>query len=238
MRRIRTQKRDGVLSIELYRPEKLNALDADMAEECVLALEEIEQPASGIRAVLLTGAGRSFCAGADKGALARLGTEKDIRRHAEGLRRVFQLLADASVPVITGVQGHALGAGCGLVTASTVVFAAEDAQFGYPEMASGILPALVTPLLVARVGSHRARGLLLSSARFSAPQGMAMGLVTALVAGSPVEVASELAHRLAAQEDSALAGLYALLEHADRRTLGEALDYAVELNVAGKLVTL
>lgn len=235
---VRTEISDGVLSIELNRPDKLNALDAELLEEFGEALSEIEKPASAVGAVVLSGAGRSFCAGADRDALSRIRTEADIRRHVEGLRRVFLSLAEAPVPIIAAVHGHALGAGCGLVTASTVVFAAEETQFGYPEMASGILPALVAPLLIRCVGQHWARALLLSSRRFSTREAVAMGLVTAACPGNPRETAVALARRLTSQRADLVPGLTQLLNDAEEHDLRTALDRAAELNISAKIKTL
>ncbi|MBX9465890.1 MAG: enoyl-CoA hydratase/isomerase family protein [Aquamicrobium sp.] len=235
---VRTEISDGVLSIELNRPNKLNALDADLLEQFGDALSEIEKPSSAVGAVVLSGAGRSFCAGADRDALSRISTEAEIRRHVEGLRRVFLSLAEARVPVITAVHGHALGAGCGLVTASTVVLAAEKTQFGYPEMASGILPALVAPLLVKCVGHHRARALLLSSSRFSTNEAVAMGIITASCPGNPRDAAAALARRLASQRTNLVSALNQLLNDAGEHDLRAVLDRAAELNISEKIRAL
>lgn len=232
---IRTESRDGVLSITLDKPEKLNALNADMLEVMAEALAAAQRPGSDVAVILLTGAGRSFCAGADREAMAQFRSEAEISRHAYALKSVLLVLAEGGLPVITAVQGHALGAGCGLVTASTVVIAAENAQFGYPELATGVIPALVTPLLARAVGARRALALALTSQRISATQALAWGLITGLCDHDPRPAAQLMAARLATQSSRTVEGLMRLVDASGRMPLADVLEEAARFNIEEKI---
>lgn len=229
---------DGVLSIMLNRPEKLNALNADMLEQISEALVQVRMPESGIGAILLTGAGRSFCSGADRSAFAQLTTEQQISRHAHTLKSVLLGLAESSVPVIVAVQGYALGAGCGLVTASTITIASEGAQFGYPELATGVMPALVAPVLARVVGPRRAKAMILTSQRLTAIQAMAAGIVTDVCKEDPRPIAQQLAALIARQSEGAVASILDLVDGVEQFGLAHQLEEAARVNIRDRLSRL
>jgi len=179
MARVRVAITGGVGRVTLSRPEKKNALDAEAARELVDALMEFEGD-DAVRAVLVAGDGDDFCGGADIEALAAL-LDAPIEAHARDaadLGRVFLTIRGMSKPVVAAVHGRALGGGCGLATACDVVLAREDAQFGYPEVRIGFVPALVMNLLRRSVGEKRAFDLAASGRTIDAAEAERVGLVT------------------------------------------------------------
>ena len=176
-------ERDGaVLRLTLNRPEVRNAFD----EEVIAALTAAARDAAAddtLRVVVLAGAGRAFCAGADLAWMAKAVayTREENRRDAEDLARMLEALDSLPVPLIGRVHGAALGGGAGLVAVCDVVAAAEDASFGFTEVKLGIIPAVVSPYVIQKIGPGAARELFLTGARFGAERARRIGLVHATV---------------------------------------------------------
>jgi enoyl-CoA hydratase len=184
--------RDGpVATVALNRPQVLNALNQATMDELVDALETLDRDEE-VRCIVLTGRGRAFAAGADitefAGATAA-GMLAGYRfQQWERIRRLH-------TPLIAAVHGYALGGGCELAMLCDMIVAAEDAQFGQPEISLGLMPgAGGTQRLTRAVGKARAMELILTGRSFSARQAEAWGLVTRVV---PPEVVLDEAHRLA-----------------------------------------
>ncbi|MEO7104367.1 MAG: enoyl-CoA hydratase/isomerase family protein [Gemmatimonadaceae bacterium] len=185
MNRIRVESDDGVARITLARPEKRNALDHETTHELLQAFTSCAQH-TGTRAVLLTADGEDFCSGADLTALAGM-LEAGPEAHyadAEALGRVFIAMREMPKPVIAAVRGRALAGGAGLATAADIVIAHEDAQFGYPEVLVGFVPAMVMTMLRRSVGEKRAYDLVASGRRISASEALDMGLVSRVLPGT------------------------------------------------------
>ena len=165
--------------VTLARPEKKNALDTQTVRELVDALMEYEGD-DAVRAVLLKADGDDFCAGMDLDALAAMldATPEMHRRDAADLGRVFLTMRGMQKPVIAAVQGRALAGGCGLATACDVVFARDDAQFGYPEVRIGFIPAMVMNMLRRSVGEKHAFDLVASGRIVNATEAERIGLVS------------------------------------------------------------
>ncbi|HZB26382.1 MAG TPA: enoyl-CoA hydratase-related protein [Vicinamibacterales bacterium] len=176
-------ERDGpVLRLTLNRPEVRNAFD----EEVIAALSAAAREAAAdetLRAVVLGGAGKAFCAGADLGWMAKAVayTREENRRDAEDLARMLSALDALPVPLIGRVHGAALGGGSGLVAVCDIVVAADDTAFGFTEVKLGIIPAVVSPFVIQKIGPGAARELFLTGARFSAKRARRIGLVHAVV---------------------------------------------------------
>lgn len=171
--------------VTLARPEKKNALDQEAARELVDALMEFEGD-DVVRAVLVTADGDDFCGGADLDALAAM-LDSPLEAHtrdAAELGRVFVTIRGMSKPVVAAVQGRALGGGCGLATACDVVLAREDAQFGYPEVRIGFVPALVMNMLRRSVGEKHAFDLAVSGRTIDAVEAERIGLVSRVLAAN------------------------------------------------------
>jgi methylglutaconyl-CoA hydratase len=187
---------DGpVLRVTLNRPAVHNALDGALVEALTACLRDV-RPADGTRALLLTGAGPSFCAGADLAWMRTVAgfDAEENRRDALRLADFFGALDGCPVPTVAAVQGAALGGGLGLLACCDVVLAADDARFGFTEARLGLLPAVIAPYVVARIGAGQARGLFVTGERFDAARAERIGLVHHVVPAHELAAATE--HRL------------------------------------------
>jgi enoyl-CoA hydratase len=187
---------EGVALLTLDRPEVLNALDFDLLDELAAELEALDGEGA-CRAVVITGAGdRAFAAGADIGELA---TQSSTSLAAGGRFGAWDRIAAVGLPLIAAVRGFALGGGCELAMACDMIVAAEDAQFGQPEIRIGVMPgAGGTQRLTRAIGKARAMEMILTGRTMSAHEAQAHGLVTRVVpAEATVDAALELAARIA-----------------------------------------
>jgi methylglutaconyl-CoA hydratase len=187
--------RDGeVLRVTLARPERRNAFDAALIAE----LNEAFAGVGDARAVVLSGEGPSFCAGADvewQRAAIDLGYDENVE-DALRLYRMLEAVDSCPAPVICAVHGFALGGGSGLVACSDVALAQPDAVFGFTEVRLGIIPAVISPFVLARIGAA-ARRYFVTGERFDAEAALRIGLVSEVVddaaAGAESVVESVLA---------------------------------------------
>ena len=169
-------ERDGdVLRVTLARPETRNAFDASLITELAEAFVDVGTS----RAVVLAGDGPSFCAGADvewMRASAGLGVEENLA-DANALRRMFEAIDGCPAPVVAVVQGHALGGGIGLVACSDVVLAEPRAVFAFSEVKLGIVPAVISPFALRKIGESAARRYFVTGERFDSATALRIGLV-------------------------------------------------------------
>ena len=178
-----------IVTVTLNRPEVRNAFDETLVAE-LTAWARSPMP-SGSRVAVLRGAGRAFCAGADLAWMARMIGYS----HAENLRdaslmgAMFEALDTLPLPLIGRVQGAALGGGVGLAAICDIVVAADDAVFGFTEAKLGIVPAVIAPYCVAKMGASAVRELFLTAARFSAERAREIGLVHAVAPEGGLDVA-------------------------------------------------
>lgn len=168
----------GVATVTLNRPEKHNALDGATVSELHAALLEVEGDPR-VRVVVLTGAGASFCAGADIGHMRSMmgATEQQNVDDALLLARCLQTLDELDRPVIARVNGNVFGGGVGLVACADVAIASDAAKFALTEVRLGIVPAVISPYVVAAIGPRHSRRLFLTAAPFEAAEACGMGLV-------------------------------------------------------------
>jgi methylglutaconyl-CoA hydratase len=167
-----------VAFVWLNRPEQHNALSAELLAALAGALEDLARDDT-VRVVVLGGRGPSFCAGADIGAMkasASASFEHNLAE-AQALGAAFAGLADFPKPVVGRVHGSVLGGGVGLVCACDIVVAGEDARFGLTEVRLGIIPGLISPYVLRRLGDRHARELMLTGERFGADVALRVGLV-------------------------------------------------------------
>jgi len=182
----------GVVWLTLNRPEIHNAFDdrliAALTEQ-LLALGSDES----VRALVLTGAGRSFSAGADLNWMRRSATygEAENLADARPLARLMQVLNELPQPTIARVNGAALGGGVGLVVCSDIAIASEDAVFGLTEVRLGITPSVIGPHVLAAIGQRWTRRLMLTGERIGAAQALSIGLVHEVVPASALDAAIE-----------------------------------------------
>jgi methylglutaconyl-CoA hydratase len=169
-------ERDGpVLHVTLARPERRNAFDAALIAELAAIFADV----GDARAVVLAGDGPSFCAGADvewQRASIDLSYEENVE-DAMRLYRMLEAVDECPTPVVARVQGFALGGGSGLVACADVVIAAEDSVFGFSEVRLGIIPAVISPFVLRRIGAGAARRYFLTGERFGAETALRIGLV-------------------------------------------------------------
>jgi methylglutaconyl-CoA hydratase len=184
-------ERDGdVLRVTLARPERRNAFDAALIAELTEAFSDV----GDARAVLLEGEGPSFCAGADV-EWQRSSIDLSYDENVEDAMRLYRMLEaiDACpAPVVCCVHGYALGGGSGLVAASDIAVAWPDAVFGFTEVRLGIIPAVISPFVVPKIGEH-ARRYFVTGERFDAQVALRIGLVSevAVDAGTACETILE-----------------------------------------------
>jgi methylglutaconyl-CoA hydratase len=169
-------ERDGqILRVTLARPERRNAFDAGLIAE----LREAFTDVGDARVVLLSGDGESFCAGADI-EWQRSAIDLSFDENVEDAMRLFammQAIDGCPAPVVARIQGHALGGGSGVAAAVDVAIAAEDAVFGFSEVNLGIIPAVISPFVLPKIGESAARRYFLTGERFGAETALRIGLV-------------------------------------------------------------
>lgn len=174
-----TRERDGrVARVTLNRPEVRNAFNAELIAELSRTFAELDV-APDVRAVVLDGEGKVFSAGADitwMRASLQL-SEEENRLDAASLSDMYRAIDRCSKPVITRVHGAAIAGASGLCSVSDIVVAAEDAVFGFTEAKLGIIPAVISPFVLAKIGMSNARALFLTGERFGAKRAQEIGLV-------------------------------------------------------------
>ncbi|MBI3725150.1 enoyl-CoA hydratase/isomerase family protein [bacterium] len=172
----------GIAEVWIDRPDVHNAFDEEVIRGLSSAFEQAEKDAS-VRVLVLGGRGKSFSAGADLEWMKRAATFDEGRNQedARGLARMLRSLARSRLPTIARVHGAALGGGCGLVAACDFAIAKKTASFGFSEVKLGLIPAVISPHVVAKVGPARARELFLLGERFDAERALACGLVSRVV---------------------------------------------------------
>lgn len=176
MAALRIEQDDAVLRVTLARPERRNAFDADLIRELTEAFAAVGDE---VRAVVLAGEGSSFCAGADV-EWQRASIDLTLEENVEDALRLHRMLAAVDAcpaPLVARVQGYALGGGSGLVACADIVAAAADATFGFSEVRLGIIPAVISPFVFAKIGAGAARRLFLTGERFGAETALRIGLV-------------------------------------------------------------
>jgi methylglutaconyl-CoA hydratase len=170
--------REGVARLTLNRPDKRNALNAALVASLKDALARADAD-ERVAVVALGGAGTDFCSGADLAELERIATlsEEENIEDARSLGALFTAMRALSRPIVGVVRGRALAGGCGLASACDLVLAHEDAEFGYPEVNLGFVPALVMTILRRKVGEGVAFELVVGGDRFDAAEARRIGLV-------------------------------------------------------------
>jgi methylglutaconyl-CoA hydratase len=184
-------ERDGALArVTLNRPAVRNALNAELIAELTRVFAELDR-SDRVRAVVLGGEGKVFSAGADIAWMrASLDlTEEENRRDAEALSDMYRAIDRCSKAVVARVQGAAIAGAAGLCAVSDIVIAADDAVFGFTETKLGIIPAVISPFVLAKVGPSHARALFLTGERFDARRALAIGLVHEIVPVGELEAA-------------------------------------------------
>ncbi len=182
----------GNASVRLARPQVRNAFNAEVIAALTSAFEHLgSDPA--VRSIVLSGEGAAFCGGADvnwlRASLALTHTENVAE--ASAMSDMFRTIDRCGKPVVARVHGAALGGGAGLAAVCDIVVAAEGTLFGFTEVKLGIIPAVISPFVVAKIGASNARALFLTGERFDARRAQAIGLVHEIVAPGDLDAAVE-----------------------------------------------
>ncbi|MEK6275547.1 MAG: enoyl-CoA hydratase-related protein [Actinomycetota bacterium] len=206
MNALRIERDGAILRVTLARPERRNAFDAELIRELTDAFSDV----GGARAVVLTGDGPAFCAGADV-EWQRAAIDLSYEENVEDALRLYRMLEaiDASpAPVVAGIQGYCLGGGCGLAACCDIAIAAEDAVFGFSEVKLGIVAAVISPFTLARIGRGSARRYFVTGERFGPEVALRIGLVS--------EVAQDIGAAVEAVVDELLSSGPAAVREAKR----------------------
>jgi methylglutaconyl-CoA hydratase len=235
-RKILYELRDGIARITLNRPDKRNALDAEIVAELKAAFSASASD-EACSVVLLTGAGTDFCSGADLASLEKTAQNSvlDNMADARSTADLFLMMRNHPRPIIAAVQGRALAGGCGIATACDIILAAESAQFGYPEVNIGFVPAMVMAMLRRSVSEKAALELVVTGGTVSADRAYELGLVHRVFADDQFssEVESYVA-KLAAKSASAIMLSKRLLYNMDSMSFEAALQAGVEINAIAR----
>jgi methylglutaconyl-CoA hydratase len=187
-RHLISERHGAIERLTLNRPQVRNALNDEVIEELTVWAESLRGQRD-LRAAVIAGAGASFSAGADISWMARTLTYTHPQNLADAraLARMFQALDTLPVPLVGRVHGAALGGGSGLAAVCDVVVAEEQTVFGFTEVKLGIVPAVISPFVLAKIGRSAARELFLTGARFSASRAREIGLVHRVVPSSALD---------------------------------------------------
>ena len=233
---LQTDLRGGVLTLTLNRPDKRNALSGALTEALHAALERADLDAE-VRVVVVRGAGRDFCAGADLDELLASADHTLAENEASALRlgALFGRMRALPKPVVAVVHGRALAGGAGLVSACDLVLAGAGSQIGYPEIQRGFVPAMVMTLLRRAVGEKPALDLVLTGRVLTAVDAQAIGLVSRVVPDEALEREAEtLTAALAAASASSLALTKQLFYQLDGRSVEEGIALGARVNAAAR----
>ena len=234
---LRTDQKNSVLNLTLKRPDKRNALSANLVTALKDALAEAADD-NAIRVIVLTGEGRAFSAGADLAALQALqtATEEENLTDSRHLAELFEMIARHPKPIVAKVNGHAIAGGCGLAAVCDFSIVVEGAKLGFTETRIGFVPAIVAVFVLRKLGEAAARDLFLRGHLIEASEAARIGLVTRAVPADELDTAvDELAAGLARETSgSAVALTKELLADLPGMGLSEALNYAARMNARAR----
>jgi methylglutaconyl-CoA hydratase len=189
---LRVARSGPLATVTMNRPDSHNALNADLIEALTRCFEELAEDQE-TRVVVLSGEGRSFCAGADIGYMREtvgLSYEENLE-DARRLAMMFWTIDECPKPVVAKVLGAAMGGGAGLLAVADVVVADSEARFAFSEVRLGIGPATIAPFVVRKIGTSHARSLFLTGERFGAERAREIGLVHRVVSRDGLDEAVE-----------------------------------------------
>jgi methylglutaconyl-CoA hydratase len=236
-------KRDGAVEyLTLNRPEVRNAFNEDMIAEITdwaLGLADRAVP-DDVRVAVVSGAGKVFCAGADVAWMAKtVGyTEEENMRDATAASLLFATLDRLPIPLVCCIHGAAIGGGAGLAAVCDVVVAEEQAVFAFTEVKIGIVPAVISPFVLAKIGRSAARELFLTGVRFSAARAREIGLVHAAVPTADLDTTvSGYVQEILGSAPQAIAAAKALIVDVWQRSLEDAMPLTAQAIAARRVST-
>lgn len=237
LRFIRYEAQDAIGYITLNRPDKRNALSADMVSELKLAFDFAEDD-EACKVVVLRAEGEAFCAGADLAYIQELQGfgYTDNLLDSTHLMQLFHQIYTLKKVVVAQVQGHALAGGCGLASICDFAFAVPEAKFGYTEVKIGFLPAIVSVFLVRKIGEARTKQLLLTGEVISAHKAVELNLINEVVpADSLANHVYTFARRLCVENSAqSMEVTKEMLARIPEMPLEDSLRYAAQMNAEAR----
>ena len=237
MTELLTSDQGAIRTLTLNRPEKRNALNDALVGALKSALSDADANPE-LRAIVIRGAGKDFCSGADLESLRRI-SESSYEENlddARSLADLFALIRKVQVPVIAAVHGRALAGGCGLATACDLVIATNSARFGYPEVKIGFVPAIVMAFLRRNLSEKRAFEIATQGFEFSAAEAATLGLINHVVSDDTFD--EEVARYAAVYENvsrSAVVMSKKLLYEMDSLKFHEAMEAGARMNAEARM---
>ena len=226
--RIRLTVDGPIARIALTRPERKNAFDADLIGELTAAARDVRP---SMRAVVLQSEGDTFCAGADvewMRGMADYSLDQNLA-DSKALAAMFRALYDLEMPLVARVQGAAIGGGAGLVAVADIAVASTEASFAFTETRLGILPAVVSPYVVRKIGPARATALFVTGSRIDAKRAHEIGLVERLVEPSDLDAAvGRVLDAILAGGPKAVKAAKRLVREVESRRIDEVVDLTVK----------
>ncbi|MBT3305469.1 MAG: enoyl-CoA hydratase/isomerase family protein [Alphaproteobacteria bacterium] len=220
-----TEISDGRALVTLNRPNVHNAFDDVLMARLIAELQALENDPS-VRAIVLAAAGKSFSAGADLNWMQRMAgySEEENLADAQGLADLMKTMNGLSKPIIARIQGAAFGGGVGLIACCDIAVAAETAKFTISEVKLGLIPAVISPYVVAAIGERQARRYVLTAERFDAKEAYRIGLVHSVVAAEDLDAAvDELVGAICANGPEAVAEAKKMIADVARRPYDDGL---------------
>jgi methylglutaconyl-CoA hydratase len=216
--------------VTLNRPEVRNAFNEPLIAE-MTAWADRAAADSSLRGVVISGAGASFCAGADVAWMAKMAgyTRDENLRDARAAAAMFAAIDKLPMPVIAQIHGAALGGGAGLAAVADIAVAADDATFGFTEVKLGLIPAVIAPYVVAKIGQSAARELFVTGRRFGAEHARHIGLVHAVVPANELcDSVNKYLIEIAANGPEAMSAAKALIRRIANLSIAEAAQITAE----------
>ncbi len=224
------EESDGVLLVTLNRPEVHNAFNDELITEAVDLFRGVGQ--RDVRAVVLRGSGSNFCAGADLHWMSQMVsyTRDQNVRDSANLARMYACINECPLPVIGRVQGAAIGGGVGLVAVCDIAICTRDAKFGLAEVKLGILPAVISPYVLAKIGQTHARALFLTGERFDAERALHIGLVHRVAEDTAAldTAVNETIEQIKTSGPQAVRECKKLIAHVASHDLIDSVPYTIE----------
>jgi methylglutaconyl-CoA hydratase len=218
---------DGVLTVTLNRPDVHNAFNDEMIAEAIDVFARAGD--SKARAVILRGTGSSFCAGADLYWMSRMVsyTRQENVRDASLAAKMYAVINECPLPVVGRVTGAAIGGGVGLVAVCDIAIAAPQTKFGLSEVKLGIIPAVISPYVIAKIGASQARALFLTGERFDAERALRIGLVHRIAEDVDAAIA-DVVSQLKTSGPDAVRECKKLIAHVASHELIDAIPYTID----------
>lgn len=219
-----------VAHVRLNRPDVRNAFNAELIEALTQTFTALSGDGS-VRTIVLSGNGKVFCGGAD---IAWMRASLDLQHDenvadAKAMSRMFRTIDRCPKPVIGKIHGAALGGGAGLAAVCDIVIASADAVFGFTEVKLGIIPAVISPFVLAKIGTSHARALFVTGERFEAKRALHIGLVHEVVVADTLDVCIErIVNEILSAGPSAVAAAKALIPHVSATSYDDTLDLTAQ----------